>query len=240
MPPRLSGGVEALLRLGLPDEARLWLGFLLEERPGDVGLWLLKTRLEAGAGDARAALRAFHRAAALPGMTLRALHGRISEDTLRAMYPLLFWDSIVSSARAHRLDPLLVAAVIQQESSFDPRAVSRSGARGLMQIMPGTGRQIARKRKEPYRLALLYDPDKNIDFGTEYLASMLERFDGRVELALAAYNGGPSRAARWWRELGSGDVEIFVDDIPLGETRRYIKRVAMHYERYRRLYGKPA
>jgi soluble lytic murein transglycosylase len=240
MPPRLSGGVETLLRLGLPDEARLWLGFLLEERPGDVDLWLLKTRLEAGAGDARAALRAFHRAAALPGMTLRALHGRISEDTLRAMYPLLFWDSIVSRARAHRLDPLLVAAVIQQESSFDPRAVSRSGARGLMQIMPGTGRQIARKRKEPYRLALLYDPDKNIDFGTEYLASMLERFDGRVELALAAYNGGPSRAARWWRELGSEDVEIFVDDIPLGETRRYIKRVVMHYERYRRLYGKPA
>jgi soluble lytic murein transglycosylase len=240
VPPHLSGGVEVLLRLGLLDEARLWLGLLLKEKPCEVDLWLLKIRLEAKAGGARAALSAFNQAAAVPGMTLRALHGRVSEDTLRMMYPLLFWDSIVSRARAHRLDPLLVAAVIQQESSFDPRAVSRSGARGLMQLMPGTGRQIARKRREPYRLALLYDPDKNIDFGTEYLAGMLERFDGRVELALAAYNGGPNRAARWWRELGSEDIEVFVDDIPLGETRRYVKRVTMHYERYRRLYGKPS
>jgi soluble lytic murein transglycosylase len=252
MPPRPSGGpvlrsssateggVEALLRLGLLDEARLWLGLLLEERPGDVDLWLLKVRLEAEAGDFRVALSAFNQATALPDMTFRALYGRISEDTLRMMYPLPFWDSIVSRARAHRLDPLLVAAVIQQESSFDPRAVSRSGARGLMQLMPGTGRQIARKRRVPYRLALLYEPDKNIEFGTDYLAGMLERFGGRVELALAAYNGGPNRAARWWRELGSEDVEIFVDDIPLGETRRYVKRVTMHYERYRRLYGEPA
>lgn len=236
----LSDGVETLRWLGLLDEARLWLGLLLEEKPGDADLWLLKTRLEAEVGDVRVALSAFNQAAAQPGMTLRALHGRISEDTMRAMYPLLFWDSIVSHARARRLDPLLVAAVIQQESSFDPRAVSRSGARGLMQLMPGTGRQIARKLKEPYRLALLYEPDKSIDFGTEYLAGMLKRFDGRVELALAAYNGGPNRAARWWRELGSEDVEVFVDDIPLGETRRYVKRVTTHYERYRRLYGKPA
>ena len=153
------------------------------------------------------------------------------------MYPLLFWDSIASYAQARGLDPLLVAAVIQQESTFDPKARSRSGARGLMQIMPSTWRQLARARKEPYRLALLYDPKKNIDYGTEYLAKMFERFGGRMELALAAYNGGPTRAGRWWRELACEDIELFVDDIPLGETRRYVKRVTMHYERYRRLYA---
>ena len=116
-------------------------------------------------------------------------------------------------AERRRLDPALVAALIRQESSFEPRATSRAGARGLMQIMPAVGRQLA--AGEDYHIwdaELLYQPDVSLELGTTHLAGLLSGY-AHVSHALAAYNAGSSRAKRWLEKPGTDDPEVFVERI---------------------------
>lgn len=129
-------------------------------------------------------------------------------------------------------DPALVHALVRQESGFDPGARSRAGARGLMQLMPGTARRVARTLKLPNHSTerLTSDPDHNVLLGTTYLDSMLERFDGSMVMALAAYNAGPHRVDGWLEEhgdpRGSLDQTIdWIESIPFSETRNYVQRV---------------
>lgn len=121
---------------------------------------------------------------------------------------------ITACAGRHQVDPALIRAVIRAESGFDRKAVSRRGAKGLMQLMPGTAREL--------NVVDPFDPRQNIDGGTRYLRTMLDMFDGDVMLALAAYNAGPSLVKR----IGT------VPAIP--ETRYYVKRVLAYYEGYGR------
>ncbi len=135
----------------------------------------------------------------------------------------------------------LVLSVIRQESEFDPRAVSRAGARGLMQLMPPTARRIARSMRLSYSTRrLIADPDYNVRLGSAYLREMLDRFDGSYPLALAAYNAGPQRVARWLRKFGDPrrsevDMIDWIERIPFAETRNYVQRVleALHIYRVR-------
>lgn len=155
----------------------------------------------------------------------------------RVLYPLEFAPQLVASARDESLDPALLAALIWQESTFDPRAISPAGARGLMQVIPRTGRRVARSLGIRYRQHDLYDPDVSLGLGTRYLRQMLDQFGGRLERALAAYNAGPGRVQSWaatWPDL---DSEEFIESIPLTETRNYVMNVLAHQEHYRRLYG---
>jgi soluble lytic murein transglycosylase len=128
-------------------------------------------------------------------------------------------------------DPALIHAVIRQESGFDPRAVSRAGAQGLMQLMPATARKLSRKLKTRYsKRKLIADPDYNVALGRAYLAALIDDFDGSHILALAAYNGGPRRVGRWIRDYGDprdNDVDPidWIESIPIAETRNYIQRV---------------
>ena len=139
------------------------------------------------------------------------------------------------------LEDALVLAVIRQESGFDRGAISRAGARGMMQLMPGTAKQIAGTLSEPYsRTRLLTDPGYNIRLGGGYLGQMLERFDGAAPLALAAYNAGPHRVVRWIREYGdprTGDIDMldWIETIPFSETRNYVQRVLEAVPVYRHL-----
>ena len=152
-------------------------------------------------------------------------------------YPLPYREHVERYARARGLNPYLVAGLIRQESTFNPRVRSRAGARGLMQIIPATSRQLARQERRKYATRDLYNPEINIRYGTRYLKDVLGRFNGRVDYALAGYNAGPHRVKRWTGMDMSIDPEIFIEDIPFDETRAYVKLVLRNEMLYRRLYG---
>jgi soluble lytic murein transglycosylase len=155
------------------------------------------------------------------------------------LYPRAFWEWVDHYARQSRLDPYLVTAIIREESAFAPKALSRAGARGLMQLMPGTAAQVAKENN--IRNSLDLDtPAPNIALGTRYLAKLHDEFGGNLALTLASYNAGPHVVRRWVGTLQSSqDLEAFIEDIPYPETRRYVKRVLGSYDRYRTLYGQP-
>lgn len=129
-------------------------------------------------------------------------------------------------------DPALIHALIRQESAFDTEAISRAGARGLMQLMPATAKHVARRLKVRYsRQRLTTDPGHNVSLGSAYLAQLMRRYDGSIVLALAAYNAGPMRVNRWLRANGDPratsvrDAIDWVEAIPIAETRNYVQRV---------------
>jgi soluble lytic murein transglycosylase len=164
-----------------------------------------------------------------------------SRDVWAALFPLPWWEQIKKQATAAKLDPYLVAGLIRQESEFDPRARSRSNARGLMQLLPSTARTVARKvpdsRARRYQLAALYTPDVNLVYGTHYLRQVLDRFNGNVEYALAGYNAGPERVDEWLRNGPYEDAAEFVESIPFTETRDYVQAVLRNAALYRQLYS---
>ena len=154
----------------------------------------------------------------------------------RLVYPLVHQDALLATAAEHDLDPSLMAALIRQESSFNPRATSGAGARGLMQVMPSLGRSLARTLRYPeWDTALLYEPDVNIQLGAIHLRD-LDRTYGQVEHLLAAYNAGGSRVTRWRKKQGAEDPEIFTERIPFVETRDYVRIVQRNRELYQALY----
>jgi soluble lytic murein transglycosylase len=162
---------------------------------------------------------------------------RLPREVWQVLYPIRYEAELVSAAREDGLDPALVAALILQESSFDAAAFSRAGARGLMQVMPTTGRKIARAKGVRFKRAALNDPVTSLDFGTHYLRQMSERYSGAVEQVLAAYNAGPHRVDAWTALRGEQPPEEFIETIPFSETRAYVMIVLANREQYRRLYG---
>lgn len=151
-------------------------------------------------------------------------------------------DAVRCAAARHGVDPNLLLAVMRVESVYNPRIISYAGAIGLMQIMPRTGTFISTRVETdgPFTVDRLLEPELNIDFAAWYLASLIERFDGRVPLAVAAYNGGPHNV-RFWMQDHTPDMplEAFLETIPFGQTHRYVRRVLTHYEAYRAQQGLP-
>jgi soluble lytic murein transglycosylase len=152
-------------------------------------------------------------------------------------YPMGWRDALTAAAGRASLDPLLVAAVVREESSFYPQARSRVGARGLMQLMPDTGRAVAQARQIPFPDAEVLDhPVTNLEIGTIFLGGLLREF-GDARLAAAAYNAGPTRAREWWANRKTDDLEVWVEQIPFNETRAFVKRVMLSWQEYQRVYG---
>jgi soluble lytic murein transglycosylase-like protein len=159
-----------------------------------------------------------------------------SAQNYRLLYPVLERETLSQSARSVDVDPALVAGLIRQESSFNPRATSPVGARGLMQVMPDVGRSLARSRKiAGYTDESLYDPALNIRFGTSHLANLLRRGRPLVQV-LAAYNAGESRVSRWEQRTGATDPEMFTERISFVETRDYVRAIIRNQAFYRELY----
>jgi soluble lytic murein transglycosylase len=154
----------------------------------------------------------------------------------RLAYPVVDRDALTRLARARGLDPALVAAIIRQESAFNPRAVSVAGARGMMQVMPDVGQEVARSLGFPvWYPSLLFDADANLDIGTSHLSAFMRQYQV-VMRVLAAYNAGGSRVTRWSAKPGTSDPEIFAERIPFTETRDYVRIVTRNAEMYRALY----
>jgi soluble lytic murein transglycosylase len=165
------------------------------------------------------------------------LRGVWTESVLRAVYPLAFTEIINAEASSRELDPFLVAAIARQESAFDAGVTSRAGARGLMQLMPATGRWWAgRLGIRDFSIDLLFHPETNVHLGTAYFADLQRRY-GELQISLVAYNAGPTRARRWRQRPEYADPELFAERIPLSETRSYVRSVQSHYRIYRHIYG---
>ena len=153
------------------------------------------------------------------------------------IYPLKHGDSLKAASLRENLDPALVAALVCQESTFDERAKSVVGARGLMQIMPYTGKPLARELGVRYTPKILNEPQTSLTFGTRYFRQMMERFGSRPEAALAAYNAGPHRVDRWLAPNPQIRSDEFAESIPFSETRAYVMIILGARDQYRKLYG---
>ena len=147
-------------------------------------------------------------------------------DDLAIRYPLPWKQQFQSFASAAKISPTWAYGIARSESLFMRDVRSSAGAVGLMQLMPATGRQVAREIRLPYSgLATLTDPASNIRLGTSYLGQMAARYSGNQVLATAAYNAGPHRVDRWLPQQGSEDARVWIENIPFNETRKYVKRV---------------
>ena len=222
-----------LSELGLDQLAAKELE-LLREHSDQRAVDGLEALILARSGERRESIQAVWRAfrsLGKPGQTA------VPELVRQLYYPLEFEEIVQRWAADRGLPPFLVYGIIRQESAFDAGAVSRAGARGLMQVLPSTGRELAGKLRLPYSRTRLTDPDYSVRLGTEYFSQVLEMFDGNVELALAGYNGGPYRLKRWWREAGPDpEVDRFIEGLSLSETTAYVKRILIFEDSYRRLY----
>ena len=159
-------------------------------------------------------------------------------------YPWAYAGAIKQEAETNKVDPFLVHALIREESRYNPRALSRSNAIGLMQLLPGTGYGVAKRLGVPLSSKEdIFVPEINIKLGTNYLAYTLGRFasvpHANAMLAVASYNGGPNAVKRWndeFRAQGKTDYDVFVEDIPFRETRDYVRKVFGSYYNYQLLY----
>jgi soluble lytic murein transglycosylase len=147
-------------------------------------------------------------------------------DDLALRFPVSYSSQVQSNADLQQIDPALVFGLIRQESMLDKNAESAVGAKGLMQIMPDTGKQIARKLNEPWSSAnSLFNPDINIRYGTFYYKQLLDRFNGNAALAAAAYNAGPHKVDKWLPSGQSVPSDVWIETIPYKETRKYVSSV---------------
>ncbi len=186
---------------------------------------------------------------ALAGLSLAvgdmpsAVHAGKQLVNRNAWLPVAAYPQVALPTFAGAPEPAISLAIIRQESLFDQHAVSRVGARGLMQLMPGTANDLARELGLSVSTAdLTKNPALNLRLGTEFLRQMLNRYDGSAVLAMAAYNAGPGNANRWIRRFGDPrdpnvDVRHWIESIPFAETRNYVQRVLEAAIVYRRLAG---
>ncbi len=172
------------------------------------------------------------------------LHGKnntIPIELYRLLYPLYYTDHLQKHTTNYEIDPLFVAAMIREESRYNADAVSSAGAIGLMQIMPANGPEFASRLKIPrFNTKMLYNPDINIQMGSWYMKSLMNQFDNNHALVAGAYNGGPGRMRRWIKAKQIPDLDEFIEDIGIDQTRRHIKKVIDSYIIYQQLYPKPA
>jgi peptidoglycan lytic transglycosylase len=156
-----------------------------------------------------------------------------------ALFPRAFWVDLKRFSSANALDPYLVAALIRQESEFNPSAVSHANAVGLMQLLPKVGKAVAKQEKlKHFSSTQLFAPAMNLQLGTRYFRSMVDKF-GAFEFALAAYNAGAERVQDWQGEGKFRDPQEFVESIPFTETREYVQAILRNANVYRQLYGAP-
>ena len=184
-----------------------------------------------------------------PALALRHMKGLTPEylslpienaprEFWRYLFPMPYRQPLTASAGAQGIDPYLLAGLIRQESEFNPGAVSRANALGLTQLIPGTGRMMARGQGMPsFNSNMLFEPDVSLKLGAAYLKSQITLWNGNLEQTLAAYNAGPGRVREWLTWNSYREPAEFVESIPFTETREYVQAVLRNAAVYRRLYA---
>jgi soluble lytic murein transglycosylase len=174
------------------------------------------------------------------GWNLRRAGTPWDRRLLEVVYPFPYREIVTREAAEWGLDPIMLAALIRQESAFEADIVSHAGAVGLMQVMPTTGEGLARAHgPAPFHEANLTAPEVNLHLGAAFFVDMSARYDGDLPLVLSAYNAGPTRATRWRRYPEASDPLRFTERIPFEETRGYVKNVRRNLGLYQLLYGQP-
>ncbi|WP_241674639.1 lytic transglycosylase domain-containing protein [Candidatus Methylobacter oryzae] len=157
-------------------------------------------------------------------------------DDLALRFPVYYANEVHTNASLHNLDPAIVFGLIRQESIFNKNAESAVGARGLMQVMPKTGMQIARDLKEKWRSdSVLFNPGVNVRYGAFYYKQLLKQFHGHFALAIAAYNAGAGRVSKWLPSVEPVPADIWIETIPFKETRKYVTSVLSYSIIYQQL-----
>lgn len=228
---------EGLAAVGLRREAENELTVLRHGVESDTAALVAFAEAAWVAGVPRAAMRAISIVKARTGQGI--LSGETPVAVARLLYPVDHLDSVLRWSAEYDLDPLFLYAVMREESWFDAEAVSWAGAYGLLQIMPSTGRDLARRvGVRNFDRNDLFDPDVNIRLGAFYLRSLLDELDSEPAMALSAYNAGKRNALRWKKGLdGEFDVDRYVAGITYNETYNYVQKVGRSWAIYRHLWG---
>ncbi len=226
--------ITKLLNMGMDSLAVLTLQSQVSAAPGNP--WVLYTAA-ARCRDAGFDYEAYRFGVRLADRLPLEAWPKAPLAILRLFYPPSYESIVRMEATRARIAPSLVLALIKQESGFEPRAVSRVGARGLMQMMPATGTLQARKEKlADFDPDSLFVPRINTRLGIAYLRDVLKRYDGNPYFALAHYNAGPNALERWLPRLTGRPIEEGIEDIGYAETRDYVKRVMANYWTYQELW----
>ena len=161
------------------------------------------------------------------------------KNILKIKYTTRYSEYVEKYAKEEQIDPLLIYAIIKQESNFNPKAVSNAGAMGLMQLMQETANEVAENEVIEFKQEeTLFNPEKNIQLGVKYFAGLKRQFQND-EIALVAYNGGSGNTQKWLSD-GTIKVEeghINIDDIPYSETKNYVKKILKYYQMYKEIYS---
>jgi len=225
-----------LTDLGLDDLA-LSEAELVSDRAQQRSRQALEAVILARRGERRKSVQVIREAFPALGGPFQA---SLPEEARRLYYPIDYQEPIRTWSAMNRLSPFLVFGIIRQESAFDPNAQSWAGARGLMQLMPATARELALKSGLSFSHdMLLTDPALNVRLGTTYFRQVFSMFDENLELSLAGYNGGPYRIKRLWNESGGSEIDRFLEGLGLEESKTYVKRILVLSDSYRQLYPQP-
>jgi len=192
---------------------------------------LAEAQIYASYGETYRAMRALKRA--LPYAAAASIKS-IPLVYWRILFPEAWWETIKTESAKNNLDPYMVASLIRQESEFNPSVISYANAYGLMQLLPVTGKAMAREEGlSHFQTFQLLDPETNIRLGCRYLREMLDKVGGVQEYALAAYNAGDSRVLEWEAAGPYSGIDEFVESIPITQTREYVEAILRNEETYR-------
>lgn len=222
-----------LIESGLSEEAIRELELLLKE--DDRGEYLYYYALISSKGKAypksiRALRKLFPYAFTEEG-------DKLPDDVYKLLYPLPYFKEFRKISQENQIPILLLYSIARQESLFDRKAISRSDARGIIQLLPSTARHTAKIFNIDFKnIEELFDVETNLKIGTKYFLHLYQNFNKNIVYALAGYNAGPNRVKEWKQNSFTNDEEIFIESIPFKETRSYVKRILNNYYEYQRLY----
>jgi soluble lytic murein transglycosylase len=212
--------------------AAQYLKASLAAQPAQPELRFFLSQLEAGQGNVADAV--YDAIKIVPDFPFHEF-SELPREMWNLLFPQSYWKLVQRQARASQLDAYLVMGLIRQESAFNPCATSSADARGLMQVLPTTASHSNRPSRICSTGARLYNPTYNVRFGCSYLRTLLKEFDGKPEMALAAYNAGDFRVKDWLKSNSFRDSSEFLEAIPIHATRVYVESVLRDAAIYRQL-----